>query len=764
MLLNETKAMQEGASLGVHFDLSFTNGGTILHFVWDPYLNSSALSALPEYIAGLDHAIRTPGEIATFSNNSLEARIQARTPPGKGMPRSVLAVVGGGLWFSQNFDEVDTAVNVYKETIDNHTASLAHTTLRKSLTDIDRSHVLFMPAEPPIYSMMAWNHAHMTPDKVEPMNEYIHSVADSRGVDILTSFTTMATQTNNSLAWEMDGVHDAWPLVQQQAQIILNAACNNRVAGDSQYNVTCCRVYSKTWTQTSGLFFSLTIILVALSAEYLGVLTGSKRIVRLLIQLSAWRGEQLESTLQRQLPALRQAATMCAVISYCLVADRSHIFAKLSRPPAIAFDRRLIASMLAVVTLSLGGLRRIEIQDQKVLSRRQTGEWLGLLQIPVFVIYYFGDLSDLATYKIARLSVSCYLFVTTYGYASSMYQNSSFQLRRVLSPILRLNLLATGLCWALNTPYTLYLAPILCTIWFLSTFAIMHIRSDWNKSLRLVFVKLSFAAAIVLTGELVVVRMLTDITPWSPSVTTHWPQPLDLYSSLLGILVAIVVRQSDDSIDKDVESVPRSWTDLPYTRASLTLGAIAGLCTYSYMSISTNLAIFDTFHTYLVLVPILSYVWLRNCTVLFRTWYLASLSWVGPLSLELFVLHRHIWLGANGKALLATGFFGVKNYGVMTMGRWLDCVLLGAILLIVAWKARGATVVLAEAVAAGIMLPVDRRRQVTGYDYQTLGDTEFSFHDSEVEAASKDLSGDLRPLEIIELVDSTKGSGRSSPV
>ncbi|CAF4207315.1 unnamed protein product [Rotaria magnacalcarata] len=66
----------------------------------------------------------------------------------------------------------------------------------------------------------------------------------------------------------------------------------------------------------------------------------------------------------------------------------------------------------------------------------------------------------------------------------------------------------------------------------------------------------------------------------------------------------------------------------------------------------SNKAICDEIHPYIVILPITSYILLRNIPTFLRQYYSPFFSWFGNISLELFVTQYHIWLVANGHGTL----------------------------------------------------------------------------------------------------------------
>jgi hypothetical protein len=61
---------------------------------------------------------------------------------------------------------------------------------------------------------------------------------------------------------------------------------------------------------------------------------------------------------------------------------------------------------------------------------------------------------------------------------------------------------------------------------------------------------------------------------------------------------------------------------------------------------------FNALHRYTSFVPILTYIFLRNCTKRLRSWHCALLSSMGAYTLETYLLQHHLWLSSNAKSLL----------------------------------------------------------------------------------------------------------------
>ncbi|CAF0785054.1 unnamed protein product [Adineta steineri] len=81
--------------------------------------------------------------------------------------------------------------------------------------------------------------------------------------------------------------------------------------------------------------------------------------------------------------------------------------------------------------------------------------------------------------------------------------------------------------------------------------------------------------------------------------------------------------------------------------------SLLGLIIYFIvLFLCSNKAICDEIHPYIVILPIISYILLRNIPTFIRQHYSPFFAWFGKISLELFVAQYHIWLIANGHGTL----------------------------------------------------------------------------------------------------------------
>lgn len=90
-----------------------------------------------------------------------------------------------------------------------------------------------------------------------------------------------------------------------------------------------------------------------------------------------------------------------------------------------------------------------------------------------------------------------------------------------------------------------------------------------------------------------------------------------------------------------------------------TLAALLGVGFYTtFTFVCASKLECDEIHTYIVSIPIVGYLVLRNISGMLRTRFSAFFAWFGRISLELFVCQYHVWLAADrhGVLVLLPGF------------------------------------------------------------------------------------------------------------
>ena len=61
--------------------------------------------------------------------------------------------------------------------------------------------------------------------------------------------------------------------------------------------------------------------------------------------------------------------------------------------------------------------------------------------------------------------------------------------------------------------------------------------------------------------------------------------------------------------------------------------------------------LYNTLHPYFFMLPLLTYVALRNLTPWIRQFHSSTLAFMGKITLETYLMQHHIWLSKNAKAV-----------------------------------------------------------------------------------------------------------------
>ncbi|KAK7501363.1 hypothetical protein BaRGS_00007488, partial [Batillaria attramentaria] len=252
-------------------------------------------------------------------------------------------------------------------------------------------------------------------------------------------------------------------------------------------------------------------------------------------------------------------------------------------------------------------------EKTSVMHRDQTEEWKGWMQLVILIYHLTGASKVLPVYMHIRLLVSCYLFLTGYAHFTYFWQRGDYSLLRFCMVLFRMNLLVVTLCFVMNRPYQFYYFVPLVSFWFLVVYLVMAI---WPH----------------VTQESV---EDDSIHEWR----FRWQ--LDRHSVVYGMLFAfgyqILLRYKliEDNHRQHLFSRPISWTS--YFTFSL-------LCSSKPQC--------NDIHSYIVFIPIVSYIMLRNVPGWLRTRYSSFFAWFGKISLELFICQYHIWLAADTHGVL----------------------------------------------------------------------------------------------------------------
>ena len=381
-------------------------------------------------------------------------------------------------------------------------------------------------------------------------------------------------------------------------------------------------------------------------------------------------------------------------VNYCYLADRTQIFNKNQKQFSIEEFQFLI---LVVLLFGLASIRSSEdttkpawhtkeqISSQPALSRDQSDEWKGWMQLMILIYHYTGASRILSVYKPIRLLVASYLFLTGFGHTQYFLKTNDYSLRRFASVLLRLNLLSCVLPYLMRTDYMFYYFSPLVSFWFVVIYFTMRLGRSWNDHIVLLFCKLTCSAALI-TAIVKVPKILEmaflsfkcifridwDVIEWRFRVS------LDLYIVYVGMFCGALFFKTSTRLREMGRISMKTEKRLAELFLMLLLYTVANLlvCWGALGKLSTKFE-YNSWHPYISLFPVTSYVVLRNSNRYLRSHYCEIFAWLGRCSLETFVLQYHIWLAGDTKGLLSTGLFDWMGKS----GRRLDFLLLTCVFL-----------------------------------------------------------------------------------
>ena len=242
-----TKTLTEGRQ---HADLRLNKRNVDLHFIWDPFLNTSRL-----YHELLLHQNRF-----STTADSHDTEKQAAS----------IILAGGGLWHARYFQ--DDPVSQYMDTIRNiskYYQPLYHPEISNQRLMLPAAAaasaedlLLIAPVQLPLYEALSSERGKtITPTMIDPMNRYLEELTVSQSADVLSSFNALSW--HERLTYEESGIHVLDTVANQKADIILNLRCNAKstALGRYPFNRTCCSRYDPpNWIQKPLLLCGMIVL------------------------------------------------------------------------------------------------------------------------------------------------------------------------------------------------------------------------------------------------------------------------------------------------------------------------------------------------------------------------------------------------------------------------------------------------------------------------------------------------------------------------
>jgi len=428
-------------------------------------------------------------------------------------------------------------------------------------------------------------------------------------------------------------------------QMLLNAYCNDHM----NYNDgTCC--------SSAEPHTSLQVVTASVFAVCLVLACGMA--VKRKLQGSRADPPSPAYTLTTSL------AKLGIIMAYFYLCDRTNFFMKENKYYSPVSFWLPIGYVFA-----LGLFFTEDSRYTKVLHRDQTDEWKGWM-ILVYLIYNMtGASSNLQIYNHIRVIVSSYLFISGYGHFFYLWHRGDAGIVRFFQVLFRLNMLVVVLCLCMNRPYQFYQFVPVVSFWFTLLYLVLIApprvtqASCEHNPLHYLYLVLKFVGLFSFIIMLYMSEVFFDkvfvTRPWKALFVTtdddihewwfRWK--LDRYSTSYGAVFGMVllVAQSLGLVDDNNHS---NLFTSRVALCSVLLSLVALGCSTTFALLCQSAAECNEVHSYTVVIPIVSYVFLRNVSGILRTRYSSFFAWFGRLSLELMVTPYHVWLAADNHGVL----------------------------------------------------------------------------------------------------------------
>ncbi|KAI1647598.1 Cas1p-domain-containing protein [Daldinia loculata] len=643
---SETRIKRLLQSNGKHHDISFRANNVQLEFIWDPWLNSTVLHDVLKTL----HALPMPLDVEAIAGMD-------ELPP-------VLVILGApGLWAARYGG--DDYLNLFKRAVtgvvpylspsfDNNISQAMKTTHDSG--DIP-NRIFLAPVGIPDYSNLAPNRSKsITPERINAMNNHLSQVFPNNLSYIPWVYNQIPTSSKSD--FDIDGLHVSDSMAALKLNIAFNALCNSAASARSRsFKGTCCVVPLQNY---------LTLIVCLLFGTSTGFVAGARHNLEIAGN----------SAVVKFVETLRN---ILAALLWCWYADGTYYLIRAERH----YEQGIfVATCLIWLVVSVLSLRKAPQQTDGpssskrdpryyrgpgYISRSQSNEIKGLMQGIILLYHYHYASQALWVYKIMRLFISGYLYISGYAHTLYLLKTNDFSLNRVIEILFRWNFLSVSLSYMMGTTYTsYYFAPVI-TFWYLVLYVMLRFFKSYNRDLRWLLLKIMVTARLtnsfILTPGILeaVTRFIHAVFFISIDVEEmRFRLRLDRYITFIGIIVAALTHRA--SVRRE-----RAFLQLGCTGAMLALKFTLWLAIICVGSIITFFYVTQTYlqekqtynqiHPFISWIPILCFIVLRNSHRMLRDRYLLLPNLLGRISLETYVLQYHIWLGGDATAKLFMGYW-----------------------------------------------------------------------------------------------------------
>ncbi|KAI0887478.1 Cas1p-domain-containing protein [Annulohypoxylon maeteangense] len=627
-----------------HQDATFEAEGVKLEFIWDPWLNSSKLEKTLKNF----HALPTPPN---------ESSIRKKDD----MSPALILLGAPGLWAARYGR--DDYLDIFKNSID-HVTPYISDVFDENMprvfnfdSDDTANHILLAPVLVPEYRHLSFRRRQtITAERIKQMNDYLSQLSQNQSSHIPWVYNKLSDDFNE------DGLHVSDNVAGHKFDVAINAHCNTISSRSRSFKGTCCVPdhYNKLFMLVSEVSFF--ILIVSLIVEVaLGVtmrehmtLNGARSIVFVILHCFYYDRTTLFGKLERHYQPVE-------FIVMCLLWLLAGIFTTSRKPPPAELPERSVARLRQERNSDPP-----DYQGPGYLSIDHSLEIKGLMQGFILLYHYHHASQALWVYKIIRLFISGYFYLTAYGHTMYLLKTNDFSFKRVSVVLFRLNLLSVILPYAMRTNYTLYYFAPVVSFWYLVLYGMLRFFRNYNHDMPWFISKVIATAMVTVvlistTGVLETAARFSHLycnINWDPK-EMRFRLLLDRYIVFVGAVVAAFVHNASVRGSQPILPLGNARPFFLNRRHLLNVISAASLVAFFYVTQTTlhEKVIYNKIHPFISWIPILSFVVLRNSLPGVREVYLWLPTVLGQISLETYVLQFHVWLGGSATAKLTLGLW-----------------------------------------------------------------------------------------------------------
>ncbi|KAL9106797.1 MAG: hypothetical protein Q9227_008219 [Pyrenula ochraceoflavens] len=665
--LDQEKAEQYIQQTDRHQNQRFNQGCMDLEYIWDPYLNGSLLH----------HELdRLPKLHSSAAKN------------GSHPPEIAVIIIGGGLWHVRNLS--DRGLEAFKTSLN---------AIINLISVPSSDSVLVAPVPVPIQQKLSPSRAlTLTPRRIALMNQYLSNTSTATGINVLWSFTKMTW--HRPLAYEENGIHVIHSVAAKQADVVLNLRCNPEPRLQRYpFDKTCCaRLIPSAFR---ALLLSIVSLVGFISVAFLVFGTLRERFV---FSFQTNRQGLNAQKIRNGVTPTFALAILAAAVLYCFIADRLPGYDKVSKTSQPKYFVWMLGtvSIIGLISIRRSGPKGLGTSEKlfrptplNLLNREQTDELKGWMQAVILAYHYTGMSQTLWVYRIIRVLIAAYLFLTGFGHTMYFLERRDFSLYRVASVLVRLNMLSCVLPYVMQTSYDFYYFSGLSSLCFLMTYATVRTYFTYDVNH---FVLKAFISALI-TSKLIfippVIRLVAKslAQTFNIELSSHellFRVTLDCYIVYVGMIFAMLYYKIYHS-QHSGRFITLFRRFAPVIQLLAVLLALAILPAYFYFIRRFQYKFaYNAWHPIISPLPVLAYLVLRNATQTLRNYHSTAFAWLGRISLETFILQYHIWLAADTRGLLSLGLWNrIPNQG--TIERIAEFTIITTIFLYTSWQVSRAT-------------------------------------------------------------------------